>query len=324
MPRPLRIEYANAWYHVMNRGAGSRDIYTSKNHRQIFLEIIQEAIDQFEIEVHAYCLMNNHYHLLIKTPRANLGRAMRHINGVYTQRFNKDQKTDGPLFRGRYKALIIEKDAYLLQVSRYIHLNPIAAKITKSLEDYPWSSYGDYIKKENRADWLKVDEVCSMLNVSNSRVAYAKYVAVGVDKETEEFYKKKNMSVVLGSTEFKEQILAHINEEQQKSSQADYNKTKELPRMSEVEHACALHFKVDKGRLHQVYGKGNEARKIAIYGSRVWAKEKLSVIAEYYHCQSHASVSNAVKNIKMKIEQDAKFGNELQKIFMRLFSKSVK
>jgi len=125
----------------MNRGAGHRNIFINKHHRQIFLEIIKEAIDQFEVEAHAYCLMNNHYHFLIKTPQANLGRAMRHINGVYTQRFNKDQKTDGSLFRGRYKALIIEKEAYLLQVSRYIHLNPIEAKITKSLSDYSWSSY---------------------------------------------------------------------------------------------------------------------------------------------------------------------------------------
>ncbi len=193
MPRPLRIEYPNAWYHVMNRGAGCRDIYASTQHRQIFLEVIKEAIDQFEIEVHAYCLMSNHYHLLIKTPQANLGRAMRHINGVYTQRFNKDQKTDGPLFRGRYKALVIEKDAYLLQVSRYIHLNPIAAKLTKSLETYPWSSYLGYINKESRTDWLKVDEVRFMLNVSNRRLAYVKFVAMGIDVETREFYEKKNM-----------------------------------------------------------------------------------------------------------------------------------
>jgi putative transposase len=320
MPRPLRIEYANAWYHVMNRGAGYRDIYTSTKHRQIFLEVVKEAIDQFEIEVHAYCLMSNHYHLLIKTPHANLGRAMRHINGVYTQRFNKDQKTDGPLFRGRYKALVIEKDAYLLQVSRYIHLNPIAAKIAKSLEAYPWSSYLDYVNKESRTAWLKVDEVRSMLNTSSRRLAYMKFVGMGVDIETQEFYEKKNMPVILGGKAFKEKILSHFEEAQLKSSQADYNKTKELPGMGDVENICAQYFKVDKKRLHERYGNGNDARKIAIYGSRVWAKEKLSVIADYYYCQSHSSVSNAVKSIKKQIEHDSKFGDKIKKIHKMLLA----
>ena len=320
MPRPLRIEYVNAWYHVMSRGAGYRDIYTSTKHRQIFLEVVQEAIDQFEIEVHAYCLMSNHYHLLIKTPQTNLGRAMRHINGVYTQRFNKDQKTDGPLFRGRYKALVIEKDAYLLQVSRYIHLNPMAAKITKSLEAYPWSSYLDYINKKSRTDWLKVDEVRSMLHASNSRLAYMKFVAMGVDIETREFYEKRNMPVILGNKIFKEKILRNFDEEQLKSSQADYNKTREHPSIGDVAKVCACYFKVDKEGLHALYGKGNEARKIAIYGSRVWAKEKLSVIADYYHCQSHSSVSNAVKSIKKQIEHDSKFSDKIKKIHTMLLT----
>lgn len=99
-----------------------------KQHRTLFLEILSSATELFDIEIHAYCLMDNHHHLLIKTPRGNLSKAMRHINGLYTQRYNRLIKKDGPLFRGRYKALIVEKDAYLLQVSRYIHLNPVVAK----------------------------------------------------------------------------------------------------------------------------------------------------------------------------------------------------
>ena len=320
MPRPLRIEYPNAWYHVMNRGAGHRDIYTNKKHRQIFLEVVKETIDQFEIEVHAYCLMNNHYHLLIKTPQGNLGRAMRHINGVYTQRFNRDQKTDGPLFRGRYKALIVEKEAYLLQVSRYIHLNPIAAKITKSLDAYPWSSYLDYINKGQKNPWLTVTEVRAMLNGSKQRLAYMKFVAAGIDQETQAFYEKKNMPVILGSKEFKEKILNGVEEEQLQSSRSDYNKTKEVPSMHDVERICAAYFKIGTERLHKTHDKGNEARKIAIYGSRVWAKEKLSVIANYYHCQNHSSVSKAVKNIQVKIEREVKFADKIKKIRAMLLS----
>ena len=262
--------------------------------------------------------MGNHYHLLVKTPQANLGRAMRHINGVYTQRFNKNQKTDGSLFRGRYKALIVEKEDYLLQVSRYIHLNPIAAKITASLKDYPWSSYLDYISKEKSTTWLRVDEVRSMLNASNHRLAYLKFIEAGVDQETREFYEKKNMPVILGSDAFKEEILSHIGEEQIQSSRTDYNKVKNLPSMSDVDQVCVNYFNVDKDSLLKAYGKGNEARKIAIYGSRVWAKEKNSVIAAHYHCQSGSSVCNAVNSVNEKIKLDVQFANEIKKIHKML------
>lgn len=113
MPRPQRIEYPGAWYHVMNRGAGRRVIFRTNVQRQGFLELLGELSEIYGIAVHAYCLMGNHYHLLIHTPRGNLSAAMRHLNSVYTQRFNRSIGTDGPLFRGRYKAVVVEADAYL-------------------------------------------------------------------------------------------------------------------------------------------------------------------------------------------------------------------
>jgi putative transposase len=120
------------------------DIYYEK-----FLQCVEQAYQRFGIEVHAYCLMGNHYQLLIKTPKGNLGRAMRHINGVYTQKYNFLKKTDGPLFRGRYKATLIEASSYLLEVSCYIHRNPVDLKIplVASLIDYRWSSYLAYLNK---------------------------------------------------------------------------------------------------------------------------------------------------------------------------------
>jgi putative transposase len=124
MARPLRIEFEGAWYHVMNRGAGRRLIYRSSRHRDTFLRLLAEVTELFAVEIHAYCMMGNHYHLLTRTPRANLGRAMRHLNGVYTQRFNLTCGTDGPLFRGRYRSVLVAADTHLLQVSRYIHRNP--------------------------------------------------------------------------------------------------------------------------------------------------------------------------------------------------------
>ena len=125
MSRPLRIEYPGAFYHIMNRGADRIDVFHDPEFFRLFLDIISEANEKYELEIHSYCLMNNHYHLLIKTPQSNLSKIMKFINGVYTQRCNILRDGDGPLFRGRYKSLLVDTDSYLLQVSRYIHLNPV-------------------------------------------------------------------------------------------------------------------------------------------------------------------------------------------------------
>ena len=118
MSRPLRIQYPNAWYHVMNRGRRGEAVFQSKDDNQQFIDILHEAIELFSLRISAYCLMTNHYHLLVQTPDANLSRCMRHINGIYTQRFNAQYRYDGQLFRGRYKAILVGEDSYLLQLVR--------------------------------------------------------------------------------------------------------------------------------------------------------------------------------------------------------------
>ena len=159
MSRPLRITYENAWYHVMNRGAGKKNIFLNTNDRVGFLNILNEAVFQHEIEIHAFCLMDNHYHLLVKTPQANLSSAMRHINCIYTQRFNRCHNTDGALFRGRYKAIVIQEDSYILNVSRYIHLNPVEAKLVEHPKNFEFSSYKFYIEKCDGCNWLTKNEL---------------------------------------------------------------------------------------------------------------------------------------------------------------------
>ena len=125
MPRPIRIQYEHAHYHVMNRGRARQTIFHGTGYYEDFLTTLEECHRRFDAQIHAYCLMSNHYHLLVETPRANLDRIMRHLNGVYTQRYNRRKRSDGPLFRGRYKAILVDEDAYLLQVGRYIHRNPL-------------------------------------------------------------------------------------------------------------------------------------------------------------------------------------------------------
>ena len=154
MARPLRIEYPGAWYHAMNRGAGRCTIFPCDTLRQQFLSLLADVHDRFAICCHAYCLMNSHYHLMLHTPRGGLSRAMRHLDGVYTQRHNREQQTDGPLFRGRYHAQLIEDGDYLWTVSRYVHRNPLEAGLCRSPMDYPWSSYGFFTGEQGAPAWL--------------------------------------------------------------------------------------------------------------------------------------------------------------------------
>jgi len=141
MARPLRIEYEGAVYHVTSRGNARADIYLSDSDREMFLDVLAHVVERFGWVCHAYCLMSNHYHLLIETPQANLSRGMRQLNGMYTQRFNRAHQRVGHVFQGRFKAIVVDKDAYLLELSRYIVLNPVAAGMVKRVEDWRWSSY---------------------------------------------------------------------------------------------------------------------------------------------------------------------------------------
>ena len=137
MARPLRLEFAGALYHITSRGDGREAIYLSDGDRELYLEVFAEVCEHCNWLCHAYCLMGNHYHLLVETPDANLSKGMRHLNGVYTQRFNRRHQRVGHVFQGRYKAILIQKESYLLEVARYIVLNPVRAGMVKHPESWP-------------------------------------------------------------------------------------------------------------------------------------------------------------------------------------------
>lgn len=176
----------------MNRGAGYHDIYRNDEHRRLFLDLLRELHQTFLVSIHAYCLMDNHYHLLLETPMGNLCRAMRYLNGVYTQRYNRDVRSDGPLFRGRFKAILVDVDAYLLNVSRYIHRNPIEASTVRKAEKYRWSGYRAYICQIRGPTGLTTHKTFSMIGDRNQVSRYRAFVEAGLDEMTEQFYGKRS------------------------------------------------------------------------------------------------------------------------------------
>lgn len=213
MARPLRIEFSGALYHVTSRGDGQEDIYLDDNDRVVFLEVLERVCGRFNWVVHAYCLMNNHYHLLIETPDGNLSQGMRQLNGVYTQKFNRHHHRVGHIYQGRYKAILVEKEIYLLELARYIVLNPIRAQMIRSAKDWPWSSYRATAGLNKPVDCLTINWILSVFS-SNKSVAvkrYREFVAEG--KNQPKPWEQLRNQIYLGSDKFVEEMQRKISPE---------------------------------------------------------------------------------------------------------------
>ncbi len=181
MARPLRLEFAGALYHVTSRGDRREDIFLCDDDRQDWLEVLGTVCDRFNWVVHAFCQMTNHYHLLLETVDGNLSKGMRQLNGLYTQRVNRRHRLDGHLFQGRYKAILVQKEAYLLELMRYVVLNPLRANMVYVLEDWRWSSYPIVTGQEAAPRWLDTDWLLSQFGAERSKALqkYREFVMSG-------------------------------------------------------------------------------------------------------------------------------------------------
>ncbi|OGR23969.1 MAG: hypothetical protein A2X83_01780 [Desulfuromonadales bacterium GWD2_54_10] len=221
MARPLRIEYPGAFYHVTSRGNEQKDVFKSQKDREKFLSYLESATERYSAIIHAYCLMSNHYHLLLETPAGNLSQIMRHVNGAYTTYFNIKRKRAGHLFQGRFKAILVEADEYATELSRYIHLNPVRAGIVDRPEEYQWSSYRYFIGHDKTPEWLNTGFILGYFG-KRAVEAGEKYRAFVEDLTGNEYESPLQGTVgssILGSAGFIEEITTvHV-----KAMEADKN-----------------------------------------------------------------------------------------------------
>ncbi|HUX89570.1 MAG TPA: transposase [Gallionellaceae bacterium] len=212
MARPLRFELSGGVYHVTSRGDGREDIYVSEADREIWLEVFGEVCERFNWVCHAWCQMTNHYHILIETPEANLVKGMRHLNGVYTQRFNRAHSRVGHVFQGRYKAILVERDSYLLELARYVVLNPLRASMIKRLESWPWSSYLATCGQTNCPAWLQTDWILAQFGQrrSSAIVKYVEFVHEGARLPS--IWAQLQGQIYLGSESFIHNMQALIEQ----------------------------------------------------------------------------------------------------------------
>lgn len=202
MTRPLRLEFAGALYHVTSRGDRGEDIYKDAFDRIAWLDVLRQVCDRCNFVVHSFCQMNNHYHLMLETVDGNLAQGMRLLNGLYTQYFNRRHHVVGHLFQGRYKAILVQKQSYLLELTRYIVLNPIRANFVRSLNDWEWSSHHHVLGLKPTPAWLETEWLLRQFGVNRGSAleAYCRFVMEGRDIENP--LKDTKFQLLLGDGEF--------------------------------------------------------------------------------------------------------------------------
>jgi len=325
MSRALRIKYEDAWYHIMNRGAGKKNIFHSKKYYNLFLKLLNEIHDRYQIKIHAYCLMPNHYHLLINTPLSNISKAMKYLNGVYTQHHNKLQKTDGPLFRGRFKSILIDANEYLLTLSRYIHLNPVTANIVKFPEQYKWSSYAIYLQSKPKPSWLTTKITLAEFGSKLQIQKYQAFINAGLLKnKSDDTLNKTNLASILGTDEFIKTVIKKHLGKGTKLTQPIKTPLLPTPKITTIMQIVTNYYNIKISELQtKSQGKNkNKPRAVAIYLSCLLSNQTLQHIADKFTNTSYHGVSKTWCRIKQELINNITLDNEI-KILKKLISSDL-
>jgi len=316
MSRPWRIEYEGAFYHLLSRGNERSDIFVDEEDRSSFLDAVAEMSERFDIDIFAYVLMDNHYHLLVRTRRANLKKAMQWFGTTYTQRFNRRHFRSGHLFQGRYKSIIIQNDAYLMQLSYYIHRNPLRAGIVNRLAGYRWSSYKVYAYGRKTPRWLSTDLILSQFAGDQDchrgyREKVQKYAS-----EEKRLLEDLRHGLIWGSKQFVEKIRKkyapakmELSIPQQRQVAKTFDPKNYLRRAEQVFGCDTEHFVYAK----RLSGAEKEIRDMLLYGIWITGQLKNEQIGKLFGL-SYSGVSHAVKSIKLKLAKSRQLQNKFDQI----------
>ncbi len=306
MARPLRITYPGAFYHITSRGNERKAIFKSRADRQKFLAYLESATERYSAVIHCYCLMDNHYHLLLETPAGNLPQIMRHINGAYTTYFNIKRDRSGHLFQGRYKAILVEKDAYAKELSRYIHLNPVRAGIVAKPEAYEWTSFAAYAGVKPSPEWLVRGFILGYFSPQKkaAQKRYKVFVESILGRPGDSPLENLPGGMILGRQQFVETIRAeHLSDKQ---PGRDLPALKELQAKPQTSHVEAIVDRIvaDDAKL---------ARNLKIYFIRKHSGTHLKAIGERYGL-GESGVSQVGRRLEKRKAEDAELKQVMAKI----------
>ncbi|UFS70498.1 transposase [Geomonas sp. RF6] len=311
MTRPLRIEFEGALYHVTSRGNERKKIFFTKRDYEKFREYLLEAKKKFGFILHCYVLMSNHYHLLIETPRMNLQRVMHYLNGSYSVYTNTKRKRSGHLFQGRYKSIVIDKDSYLAELSRYIHLNPVRAKIVVRPEDYPYSSYHAYVSDITDGMVSSRSILATFgADVSQAKSAYRAFVEVVIAEGTESPLEKAYPGGILGDEAFVADVLSNVD-----SNRLDDEEVAHRKALSQT-----MHVEMTLGRLCQHFGcaldevkrKGDIRRKLCVYVLKKHCGATNKHISEVLSLRTSSSAAKIHQRLIKELECNDGLKRQLQ------------
>jgi putative transposase len=309
MARPLRIEFDGAFYHVTSRGDERKQIFKTVADHQQFLSYLSSATTRYGAVIHCFCMMGNHYHLLLQTPHGNLSEIMRHINGAYTTYYNVKRHHAGHLFQGRYKAIVVEADQYALELSRYVHLNPVRAGMVEVPEDYRWSSYSSYVGMERRPPWLDVNFVLRMfsadLPVGQQR--YREFVEDLMGKEYDSPLQHTVASTILGGADFVETIMAEYLD--QELERPDVPAVRALHRRYAVENIIA--------KAQELVDDPKVAREVAVHICHRYSGEKLKNIGTHFEFGDSAVVKVSTR-LEARLNREAALRDKVKEIVQSL------
>lgn len=310
MARPLRIEYPSAFYHLTSRGNERKDIFRSQRDREKYLSYLRSASERYQAVIHVFCMLSNHYHLLMETPKGNLSQIMRHINGAYTTYFNVKRGRAGHLFQGRYKAILVEKDEYAKELSRYIHLNPVRAGIVEKPEKYPWSSYRYYIGLEKAPDWLVTDFILSYFSkrVSDAQKRYREFVKDRIGQEYDTPLKETVASIILGSSGFFREIKERYIQKRKVS--------RDLPALRKF--SPSLSVEKIREEVGSVLGEDKALTEgVSVYFSHRYSGVTLKEIGTHFGI-GESAVSQRNRRLALKIDKDNQLRKKIKEIESRL------
>lgn len=315
MPRPQRIHYEGAVYHVTSRGNERRKIVSNDADRWLFVRTLAEMIKEHEILCHAWVLMDNHYHLLLETPSANLSSAMKHLNGIYTQKFNRTHHRVGHLFQGRYKDVVVDKNTHLQELCRYIVLNPVRAGMVKETKQWKWSSYRATAGLEKAEPWLEIFWILGQFgkNLRQAQKSYKRFVDEGVNKKDSPWDEAVSR-LYLGGETFLEKMEGLVKG----------NKNLDIPKHQRrivrptpeaVLNRVAQSYKVRIADIQKPHSRNNEARDAAIYLLKTEAGLSAKAIG-YKLGVIPSAISNRWNLMKRRVAEDKALAQRILKCYL--------
>jgi len=318
MARPLRIEFPGALYHVMSRGNERQPIVRDDRDREKRLDWLRRTVETYGWRLHAFVLMRNHDHLFVETPEANLSAGMQYLNGSYTSYFNRRHRREGHLFQGRFKGHLIEEDGYFLEVSRYIHLNPLRAKIVARPEDYPWSSYPGYVRAGRAVTWVTYARVLGEFGqaAATTRRAYGQFVRAGVQRPPRSPFAEAFEGVLLGSEAFVARIRGLVEEQPTDQSVPQLEHLRQRPSVQAIVRVVAAHFGVDATRWVPGRRTDDASRAVAAYLARRRFGHPAGKVAEALGYRNASSVTRAIARVESANQHLRQTAEKLERALM--------